>query len=79
MSQAVILLDSMGKGVYRLPQSVVFHGDELWETLEGLVDPSQERGQLIAEGKTYMIRVYVEKGLKLRYPYMLVSDLEKLR
>lgn len=79
MARSVIMLDSVEKGVYELPQSIAFYGDEAWDTLEGLVEPTQERGKLRLDGKTYMINVYVEHGIKIRYPYMLVEDLEKLR
>lgn len=79
MAQAVILLDSVEKGIYELSEPIIFHADEPMDTLENLIEPTKERGKLRLKGKTFMVNVYVEHGINIRYPYMLVSDLEKLR
>lgn len=79
MGRSVIMLDPVEKGLYELPESIVFHGDEPMDTLESLVEPATERGKLKLNGKTFMVNIYVEKVAGLRYPYLLVEDLEKLR
>lgn len=78
MSKTVIMLDPVEKGVYALPESIGFFPDEPMESLDTLVEPTQERGKLLLRGKTYMITVYVEHSAGIRLPHMLVSDLERL-
>jgi len=79
MGRSVIMLDPVEKGTYELPESIGFYGDEPMDTLESLTEPTTERGKLKLRGKTFMVNVYVEHVAGVRYPYLLVSDLEKLR
>lgn len=79
MGRSVIMLDPVKQGVYELPECIVFNADEPMDTLESLIAPAKERGKLNLDGKTFMVNIYVEKVVGLRYPYLLMDDLERLR
>ncbi len=79
MVTTVVHLTSMGRGLYKLPEAVVFYPDEPIDSLDTLLNVQQERGKLQYKGKTYMITVYVEVDGDTRGPHMLISDLERLK
>ena len=79
MGRSVIMLDPVEKGIYELPDSIGFNRDEPMDTLENLTEPTKERGKLKLRGKTFMVNIHVENVAGIRYPYLLVEDLEKLR
>lgn len=76
----LILLDPVAgkKGVYDLPQSPGYFLDEPIESLDTMKDPTKERGKVRVGDETHMIDVYVKTYAGIRFPYMLVSDLEGL-
>ena len=80
MASTVILLDPVKgkKGVYDLPQSHGYFLDEPIESLDTMKDPSKERGKVRVGEKSRVVDVYVKTYAGIRFPYMLVSDLEGL-
>jgi hypothetical protein len=78
MGQAVVMLDPAGAGVYELPPSIPVSTEDPLDLLEELVSPVRERGKLKLNGKFHMVSVYVETVSGIRFPHILVSDLEAL-
>ena len=78
MVTTVVHLSRVSKGVYELPEFVVFYADEPMESLDTLIDVNEERVKLRYKGKQYMINVYMECFGTMRAPHMLMSDLERI-
>jgi len=79
MATPVIFLDQDEDGIYEVPTHIVFNADETWDTLEKLVVSSKERGKLRLNGKTFMVTIHVERVAGMRYPYLTLDDLRKLK
>lgn len=78
MGQALVMLNPAGAGVYELPESIPVTPDEPLDQLEELVSPVRERGKLKLNGQHHMVSIYVDRVAGIRFPYILVSDLEAL-